>query len=218
MKKVYGGVVAPPSNLTTFEIRNTDNNFIKKAIAKTASPFIEPHDIIYIDSGTTTNTLLENVDTNMPFTLLTNNLDIINMATTFENVHLIVIGNTYKAATRSFINMYDKDYLLNFNIDKAFMAATGVSITNGLSNSDPLECEIKKQIIKQATQVYLLVDHTKFEKNALYSYATLQNVHTVVTNVPVPKKYVTYFSENNITLATASQAKPEGDNYAINSN
>ncbi|MBP2098472.1 DeoR/GlpR family DNA-binding transcription regulator [Enterococcus rivorum] len=198
LEKVYGGVVAKSSTLKTFETRTVDNQDIKLHIAKFAGQFVEANDIIYIDSGTTTNNLLLDVDREMPFTLLTNNLDAINLATEFSNVQIILIGNTYKRATRSFINMAEDSTISKFNINKAFMAATGFSIRDGLSNSDPLEWEIKKQIVKRAQSIYLLADNSKFDKSALYSYASLNQLKGIVTNKPISEEYQQYFMDHSV--------------------
>lgn len=200
LKKVYGGVVANTTTLKNFESRTIKNQEEKRNISLFAGDFIEPNDIVFIDSGTTTKFMLTNLDPEISFTLLTNNLDIINAAAEFPNVQIILIGNTYKRATRSFINVAEEGTLINFNINKAFMATTGLAFRSGLSNSDRLEWEIKKQIVKRSQTVYLLADNSKFDTAALYTYASLDELDTVISNRPIPEEYQAYFIEHNIDL------------------
>nr|WP_307439525.1 hypothetical protein [Bacillus sp. V2I10] len=39
------------------------------------------------------------------------------------------------------------DSLKTDNITKAFMASTGVSLSNGITNSSPLETELKQTVV-----------------------------------------------------------------------
>ena len=200
LKKVYGGVVYVENNLVSFENRNIHNQKEKESIGARAALLIEENDLIYIDSGTTTSQILNNVDPELPFTLLTNNLDIINLAAAMNNVQLILIGNSYKRKTRSFVGIEDEAVVTRYNINKAFMAATGVSITSGLTNSDLMEYRIKKMIVQRAKDIYLLADSSKFDHSTLLTYSPLESIKGIVTTKELPQKYVDFCDLHTIKL------------------
>ena len=143
--------------------RNVSNYKQKREIGKLASTFIEQNDIIYIDTGTTTIHILDNVDENLTFTLITNSLDIINKATRFKNVTIFIIGEKYVAA-RSFTGIKSQSIIEKFNIKKAFMSATGINIKNGLSNAELEENLIKQTVIRQSETKYALTIILKLVK------------------------------------------------------
>ncbi|MGX7263334.1 DeoR/GlpR family DNA-binding transcription regulator [Enterococcus crotali] len=200
LKKVYGGVVYVENNLVSFENRNIHNQKEKEAIGARAALLIEENDLIYIDSGTTTSQILNTVDPELPFTLLTNNLDIINLAAEMKNVQLILIGNSYKRKTRSFVGIEDEAVVTRYNINKAFMAATGVSITSGLTNSDLMEYRIKKMIVQRAKDIYLLADSSKFDHSTLLTYSPLESIKGIVTTRELPQTYVDFCDLHAIEL------------------
>ena len=144
--------------------------------------------------------MLPYVDNELSFTLLTNSLDVINAASTMPNVRLIIIGNTFKRKTRSFIGIDNETLIQHYNINKAFMAATGISLTNGLTNSDIMEYRIKKLISDKSKELILLADDSKFDHSTLLTYSPLKDVNTLITNKNVPQDYIDFFKENNITL------------------
>lgn len=121
-----------------------------------------------------------------------------------ENIQLILIGNSYKAKTRSFVGVEDEELITKYNIGKAFMAATGVSISNGLTNSDLLEYRIKKMIVEKASDVYLLADGSKFNKSTLLTYAPLEKVDTIITTPNIPAEYQIFCQEQGINLLTTT--------------
>lgn len=200
IKKVYGGVIANENALISFENRDTFNQNKKESIGLLAAKFIKEGDIVFIDSGTTTRQILPFVNKNLAFTLLTNSLDVINYASTMENVKLIVVGNNFKHPTRSFIGIDDINIINNYNINKAFMAATGVSLANGLTNSDIMEYHIKQLISKKTQELILLVDSSKFDKATLLTYARLQDVTVLITDKNIPQEYIDFCQEHNIIL------------------
>ena len=203
LKKVYGGVLANKTSLIPFENRTIQNQEKKQSIAHLAASFIEENDLVFIDSGTTTCQMLEVIDNNRNFTILTNSLDIINAAATLTNIKLIIIGHTYKRETQSFVGI-DEDATINrYNINKAFMSVTGVSIKHGLTNADMLETEIKKYVVNRAGELYLLADSSKFGKSTLLTYAELKDVKNIITNESLSTEFVSYCSVNSINIQYA---------------
>lgn len=202
VKKVYGGVTSTAEHeLTSYAFRNTKNLEAKQRIGKTAADLIEENDLIFIDSGTTTSLILNNVDENLSFTLLTNNLDVIIQASQNTNIELIVVGSRYQHKTRSFLKTSSGiEQPEQFNISKAFMAATGISLRNGLTNSNFHEYEIKKAIASKANNLYVLADSSKFEKSTLLTYAPLTDADKIITDSHPSQDFVSFCDENDIEL------------------
>lgn len=143
-EKVYGGVSVKKNKLISFENRSIKNKEVKQKIAEEAAKLIQPHDLIYIDSGTTTKYILDYLPKDIEMTIITNSLDIVLKAEVFEKIQVFLLGNMFKRSTRSFVGITPDQITNKYNISKAFMAATAVSIDNGMMNSDLMEYEIKK--------------------------------------------------------------------------
>ncbi|MFD1886452.1 DeoR/GlpR family DNA-binding transcription regulator [Paenibacillus wenxiniae] len=199
IEKVYGGVTST-SELVPFENRTTRNQIKKNDIARLAAACIDEDDLVYIDSGTTTRHIAEHLNPELRLTVLTNSLDVINSVADMPNVSLLVIGNTYKANTRSFVGMDNPLSLQKYNVTKAFMAATGVSISHGLTNSDLLEYEIKKAIASKAQQLIALADSSKFGKSTLLTYAALEDVDILISSEALDEQYAEFCARHAIDL------------------
>lgn len=204
VQKVYGGVTSISHNLVPFENRDSTNQSDKTAIGKCAAQLVQDHDLIFIDSGTTTRNMMQFLPQLQNLTILTNSLDVINAAVNLEYVSLLTIGNHYKRKTKSFVGIDDLHILDKYNINKAFMAATGVSIASGLTNSDILEYEIKKKVAQKAQQIYLLADASKFGKSTLLTYAPLSETDAIVTSGPLSEEYRIFCEKNNISVHIGS--------------
>lgn len=206
LEKVYGGVRPrrSPDILHNFTERTVKAPDEKGVIGTLAAGFIHDRDVIYLDSGTTTLNILTHITQRVGLTILTNNLHAIYYLIDYPNLDVISLGGELNRDTRSFgSNHCSLDKLESLNINKAFMAATGVSIENGVTNTIG-ELAIKQKIVERCDQCYLLADSSKFDRSALLTYADITAFQYVITNQPPPARYIEYFQRNNIKLITES--------------
>jgi DeoR family myo-inositol catabolism operon transcriptional repressor len=202
LKKVYGGVSSIHKKLESFQERKVRNQDQKELIAKKAASFVEDGDFIFIDSGTTTIEMFEYLK-EKHLTIFTNNIDFIVCAIPFENLDVISIGGMLERKTSSFVNPRNMDLLKDYNIKKAFMASTGISLSNGVTNASPLESELKKTIVSRSSEVYLLVDYDKFDKYGLMTYCGLDEIDYLVTDKVPNGTYQEYAKNHDIHLVLA---------------
>jgi DeoR family transcriptional regulator, myo-inositol catabolism operon repressor len=202
LKKVYGGVSSIHKKLESFQERSVRNQGQKELIAKKAASFVEDGDFIFIDSGTTTIEMFEYLK-EKHLTIFTNNIDLIVSALPHEKINVISIGGMLERKTSSFVSPQNMDLLKDYNIKKAFMASTGISLSNGVTNASPLESELKKTIVSRSSEVYLLVDHDKFDKYGLMTYCSLDDIDYLVTDKVPNDTYQEYAKNHNIQLVLA---------------
>jgi len=201
IKKVYGGIILTDKKTTEpFESREVKNKDAKLIIAKLASTLIEDGDIIYIDSGTTTMHMIPYLSDVKNLTIITNNLHVILKALPYQNLNVISTGGTLFRRTNSFVDSGAVSSLKKYNISKAFLATTGISIAKGITNSSSLEYDIKKYIVEHCDKKILLADDTKLGKVSLITYYDLKDIQVFVTNQKPDDEYTDFFSSNHITL------------------
>ncbi|MCI1965838.1 MAG: DeoR/GlpR family DNA-binding transcription regulator [Oscillospiraceae bacterium] len=196
IKKIYGGVTAlPKKGLVSFDQRNISNLEIKRRIAASAAGLIQENDIIFIDSGTTTLPIIDFIKDKRNITVLTNNVEIILHAIPYENINIISLSGALNRKTLSFTGSSAIQVLQNYNISKAFMASTGFSISNGITNSSPLESDIKRAVVQRSQKVFLLADSSKCDVVSLITYCDLDQISTLVTDQQ-PSKEICNFIHN----------------------
>ncbi|QIQ22046.1 DeoR/GlpR family DNA-binding transcription regulator [Zophobihabitans entericus] len=204
IQKVYGGVATLHQKLPGSDTRGNINPQAKDSIVRSAATLIQPNELIFIDAGTTTKNIVKYFPRDFNFTVLTNSFDIIESIVDFDNVNLVVIGNIFRRKTRSFTGDGSLSVVLNkYNINKAFMASSGLSIENGLTNYDVQEHELKSAIVQRSRKVFLLADESKFGRDSLLTYAHIDDLAGVITSSLPSDEYVNYFEEHHIQLIIA---------------
>lgn len=193
IKKVYGGVCSSQDNsagiLVPFEERKQRNILMKRAIGFQAAKYVKDGDIIYLDTGSTTFHMVRYLSDKQGVIILTNSLEVINSAVQYPGIEVICLPGKLERKTNSFLSSDTVGELRKYNIDKAFMAATGVSDDGGITNSSLLEFEVKQAAVRHCKQKYLLVDSGKFGKAALMTYAALDEIDGVITDEGLKEEY-----------------------------
>lgn len=206
IKKVYGGVsIKEDSTLVSFEERNTKNTNLKLSIGQRCAEYIVDGDVVFLDSGTTTLTIVDHLKCKRNVTIITNNLEIIVKALSLPNLNIISLPGNLIRETNSFVGVDTISVLSKYNVTKSFMASTGISIQCGITNSHPLESEVKKMAMEKGIKVFLLVDSSKFDNSSLITYGQLKDIDYLVTNHRPNKKYIEYCLAHDIDLVTCDE-------------
>lgn len=206
IKKVYGGVILY-KNDETVPINIREEKYIdeKEKIGKCAADMVEDNDIIIIDAGSTTAQMIKYLKEKKNITIITNSINVVNESAKFNNINLVVVGGDYLRETNSMVGIDAINVIKKLNAKTAFIAATGISLNRGLSNSSMFEAEIKRSMIESADKLVLLADHTKFDLVSLVTFSKLDEIDYIITDKDINNEYSEFFKENNIELILAEE-------------
>lgn len=201
LQKFYGGVkVIEKKQSSKYTARMNKNREEKLRIAKFAAQLVQDNDILFIDAGTTTSGIIDYLNKDFHLTFVTNNIHVMSRVVDVENWDMIVVGSRLKHSSHSLINVHDWDYLHTLNLNKAFIATTGLTIHSGATNPDHGDAMIKSTMIKQSQYSFLLLDSTKFDQTSLSTFAKMTDFARIITDKAVPKSYCEYCEEQNIIM------------------
>ena len=199
--KVYGGVTATvPSGAVPTPIRSSLNTVDKSLIGRLAAEEVEDGDTIFIDSGTTTLCLLRFLVAKKRITIITHSLGAMSEASKYDNLNIISLGGIYSPTTDSFVGLSAIEALSSMRINKAFMGATGVSLTAGMTNTTFLEAEIKRAVVHRADSIYGMADSSKIGREAIVTFCHLKDLTAFITDREPPKEYVDLCRQENVKL------------------
>ena len=199
IEKHYGGVRAV-INTIPYDKRFDRNIQSKHRIGVLAASLIKDNDSIFIDSGTTTIHIIDSLKNVKNITIITNNMNVVYLCKKFKNFKIIFLGGEFINSTNCCANYDTVKILKKYNLDKAFIAANGFSLQKGATNSDICEHDIKSLAVKQSQKSILVVDHSKFGRAGLATFASVNAFHTIITDQMPDQSYIDYCSSNQIEL------------------
>lgn len=153
----------------------------KARIGRYAAGLIQPGEAVFIDGGTTTLEVARAIQPGMNITVVTNALNVAQELLA-KGIATIVSGGMIWEATSTLIGPFAVQHIASMTYNRAFLGTTGISARHGFSNSNMHEAEIKKTAIRQAAEVIVVADHTKFEAKDLLIFAAPGEVHRVITD------------------------------------
>lgn len=171
----------------------------KKMIAREAIKYIENKDTISLDASTTA-WYVAKILPDIPITVLTNSVRVVLMLSKKENINVISTGGLLRKRSLSYVGRLTEEALAKYHVHKAFISCKAVHPSRGFSESNEPEAEVKKQMIKSSDQTIMLVDYSKFDKQAFAQVAPLDKVHITITNERVSPMYSEKFKEKKVQL------------------
>ena len=172
----------------------------KMRIGQKAASLVEAGDIIFVDSGSTTEWLVRSIPAEMPLTIVCCALNILLEAGRGKQRSLIFAGGTLRGPSLVFESPEGVSLLRRHRVTKAFFSAGGVSESLGVTCSDPAEAELKKAAVAMSQTRILLVDSRKFGRVRPAWYAEIGDFDAVVTDPGISLEYVEIFRSRRISL------------------
>lgn len=199
--KVYGGVAARIGDgPLPMAIRSATNSDAKKQIGRMAAELVNDNDTVFLDSGSTILYMLPYLAKKSGITIVTHSLSAMYEASKYSSLQVIALGGLYNKSTSSYVGISTLDALSHISTDTVFIAATGVSIERGLTNTTYFEAEIKRKVVQCAGRVVLLADHSKFGVASTISFFRFEDLYAVVTDQKPSREYLDAMQNNNIKL------------------
>lgn len=207
VKRIYGGVM--PTGNTPHKVPYPTRQFLhndeKDAIADyVVKNILQPGQTIILDAGTTTISLANRiVDLPFPLTILTNSLPCAYIISQKPTHSLHIAGGSYDYEVGSCHDQQTIDYFAMLHADIFFLCPTGISTNVGFAVPDRGGAEIKRAMIRQASNVIALADHSKFNKTGLHIICALDAVSSVVTDDNIHADDVGKFQSAGLKIISA---------------
>jgi DeoR/GlpR family transcriptional regulator of sugar metabolism len=171
----------------------------KNAIAAAAAELVEPGQAIVLDDSTTVLRMAPYLEAREPLTVITNVLSVINELRGVRGITMIGIGGQYYNWCSAFMGPMTTQALGGLHADTAFLSTS--AITNDVAYHQFMETiETKRAMLACVNRRVLLVDHTKFERQALHALAPLTDFDTVIVDDRIEPAHVDRMRDKGIEV------------------
>lgn len=209
LKRTYGGAYLEGSTKSdvNVEVRKSILLPNKEQIAILCCQFIHPDDTIFLDSSTTSLEIAKRI-TQLPITVITHSLLIINFLSNYRNIRLMTLGGVLDTVNMCSTGKIALDDVSGLYARKGFISCRSVSMRYGVMDSNEQIAQVRTAAIQNCHRRYLVADHTKFGNTSLYKIADFNSFDAVVTDEGLPEKWAQFFEETEIPVFY-----PEGMSY-----
>lgn len=213
LEKVHGGavpVVEASTHEPGFEAKSGLEPSAKEDIARAAAALVVPGSAIALSGGTTTYALAQQLLDVPDLTVVTNS---VRVADVFHSAQRgpsprqgsasVVLTGGMRTPSDSLVGPVADRAIAALHFDVLFLGVHGISLEAGLSTPNLAEAETNRRLVRSARRVVVVADHTKWGVVGLSSFASLDEVDTLVTDAGLPAEAREEISEHLRELIVA---------------
>jgi len=205
--RTFGGAVIKEEYDPSIDRRAVNNLNEKRSIAKAAAALISESECIVLDAGSTIIELAREMCKKSENVVITNSLEILNILSKVHDMNVIGTGGILRSRSMSFQGSHAEHCIESYNIQKAFMSAKGISLDEGIMDTNEFEAGIKRKMIENAKTVILLADHSKFSRTAHITVCPADRIDIIVTDSKTDPDVIKSFQAKGIKVIIAGSGQ-----------
>lgn len=189
IRRIHGGAIAVDDEAPIAERAQTRIKF-KTAIARAAAKMVASGQTIFIDAGTTTTLLADEIASlaNLKsLTIVTNSIDVATRArgaaqqTNREN-QVILVGGILSNRALATVGGAAVAEIQRYHADLALLSPVAINRQYGATNFDHAETDVARAMVNNAAKVVILADYSKIGQHSRVSYCTSERIDVLITN------------------------------------
>jgi DeoR/GlpR family transcriptional regulator of sugar metabolism len=182
LDRTYGGAAGSVTQEPAVRMRELFLVEERLQIAESAVSLIKPADVLMIDAGSTNIHFARELSRlDLELNVITNCVPVASILSENRGMSVILCPGEFNNKEDSVIGMETHHFLSKFNANKAVISASGLS-TQGITDVNSEASWIKRTMIEHSDVTILLVDQSKFNKQAMEIVCPLEKIDSLVTN------------------------------------
>lgn len=215
----HGGAALPSSSVNTpWHDRKATQTEEKERIARKVAEQIPNGSTLFIDIGTTPEAVAHALLNHSNLRIVTNNLNVANTLMVKEDFRIILAGGELRSRDGGIIGEATLDFISQFRLDFGILGISGIDSDGSLLEFDYHEVRTKRAIIENSRHVMLVVDHSKFGRNAMVNMGSISMVDAVYTDTMPPASVIQlgiyFFESPGKSLTVLAHLQSGGSNTA----
>jgi len=201
--RTRGGAYLAPNTQQfepSYSSRQRESREYKDRIASKAVELLDGANVIYLDSGTTTEQILCHIDNSRNYMIVTNGVNIAMESVNHSRVSVYLVGGEFRANTLSTGGPSVEEQLLNFRYDVAFLGANAIDASGNAFVGTTLEVALKRNVIRNSERTYIAAGSSKIGKISLTPYVNAAELDGIITDDGLPEELAEQLKKANVNL------------------
>jgi len=194
--RIASQVSAEPSHLIKSVVEQAE----KQGIARSAGELLHAGMTVYLDAGTTTQSMVPYLMALENMTVITNDFPIVEALVEATHVNVIHVGGILDHPNRSSVGPLAAATLLQLSTDIAFISSSSWDLQRGLTTPSALKVEVKRAAMQSASRTVLVTTSSKYGTFGTYKIAPLERFDLVITDTALPEAAALRLRDANVEL------------------
>ena len=204
IKRHHGGAGIESSTVNTaYQTRKIMNLEAKQKIATAIAKQIPDGSSLFINIGTTTETVAQALLHHKNLQIVTNNLHVATILSVKEDFKIIIAAGEVRHRDGGIIGEATVDFMNQFQMDFGISGISGIDEDGSLRDFDYREVRVAQMIINNSRQVLLGADSDKFGRSAMVRLGNITQMDHVFTEKSPSQDMCRLLKEHNVVLHTS---------------
>lgn len=187
IRRVRGGArsfnLRPHEIRTEYVFREAQNRDLKWELGMYAVKLIPDRSVIFLDGSTTCASLFNAINKAPPrqLTIVTNSIAMASSPYD-RSIGIVLTPGDVDQSLRATVGSWALEFLHGINIDLAFISGAALSSTSGLMTTQKAIADMGRAAINRADRTIALVDSSKFDSQALLSFADSGEIELLLSD------------------------------------
>lgn len=174
----------------------------KLRIAEAVAAAVPDHASLFINIGTTTESIAHALLNHTGLKIITNNLNVAKILSIKEDFEVLIASGRVRP-DGGVIGQATADFFKQFKADYALIGISGIDEDGTLLDFDFQEVCVSQEILSSARQVFLAADSSKFGRNAMIRLGSLKQVDSIFTDQQPNEQYLKTIHDLGVNLVVA---------------
>lgn len=206
LHRVHGGAILTSEGLQVIALEERINYLgpEKRQIGAVAARFIQPNDVIILDSGTTVLQVARHIPDNLrrmgTLRIVTNSTLLLDEIGLWATPNLLLLGGIFLPEHRATVGPELLVSLKQISAHRAFLGCDGLTLDGGITSAHPLIAEAGRMMASRSEQVIVLADHTKLGKAGFVPIMPIEKIDILITDALAPKEMIDSLNKGNLKV------------------
>lgn len=201
LKRYHGGAGLESSTVnTTYQTRKIMNLDAKQRIAEALVKMVPDGSSLFINIGTTTETIAKELLQKRNLQIVTNNLNVAQILGSKEDFSVVIAGGEVRHRDGGVIGEATEEFIKNFRMDFGVIGISGIDHDGALLDFDYREVRVAQAIIANSRSILLAADSSKFGRNAMVRLGNISQADHFFTDAEPPRSIAQIIKDNQIAL------------------
>lgn len=200
IRRHHGGA-ASPSNTENSDYSERKQFFLeqKNCIGRKVAEMIPNGASLFIDIGTTPEAVAYALLEHHNLRVVTNNLNAAHILQQKADCHVTIAGGELRS-DGGIIGEATVNFIDQFRLDYCILGISAVESDGSMMDYDYHEVQVKRALMRNARNIMLVTDHSKFRRNAIVRLGNVKEVNYLFTDSPLPLELQHYLNHSDVAV------------------
>ena len=206
-RRRHGGIdVLPPDENLAYMARRILNRGAKQAIAACVAQWVPDQCSLFFGIGTTPEQCAHALLDRQGLRVMTNNLNVAAVLIRNPSCELTVAGGRLRNLDNDIVGGEAHGFFSRFSVDIGIFGVGGVAQDGSLLDFSLDEVHMRQELSQHCRQRFLVLDHSKFGRNATVRGGHITDVSHVFTDQPLPPAIAQLLDDAKLPCTVADGA------------